>query len=208
MCIGTHPFIPALNTAKVEMVYQTPGGIAENVLYFTDATSYDPTDIGVLSGEIKAWWDDTLRNWQSSSMSLIKVRAQDISVEDGAFWEYTAGLPSPGLAPATILPGNVTGAIKFSTGRAGRSFRGRNFFIGLSEPYVTGDTIDPVLIAGVMTSYAGLDDPAVISKGKQSVVSLCHNGVWLTDAVTTPVNGRSMDNTVDSQRRRLLHRGS
>ncbi len=208
MCIGTHPFIPAENTVKVEMVYNTPGGIAENTLYFADATSWDASDVGVIAGEIKAWWEDTIRNWQSTGVSLAKVRAQDISVEDGNFWEYTAGLPEAGLGATAVLPQNVTGAIKFSTGRAGRSYRGRNFFVGLGEAYVTGDTIDSTLIAGVMTGYEGLDDPAVISKGHQVVVSYCQNGEWLTDAVVTAVNGRSFDNTVDSQRRRLTHRGS
>lgn len=208
MCTGTHPFIPAENTVKVEMVYNTPGGIAENILYFQDATSWDASDVGVLAGEIKAWWEDTIKPFQSSGVSLAKVRAQDISVEDGNFYEYTAGLPEAAAGGTPVLPGNVTAAIKFSTGRSGRSYRGRNYFVGIGEAWVVGDTIDSGWSANIMTAYEGLDDPAVISKGQQAVVSYCQNGAWLTDAVVTLVQSRSMDLTIDSQRRRLLHRGA
>jgi len=208
MCTGTHPFIPAENTVKVELVYQTPGGLAVNDIYFADDTSYNLEDIGVLAGEIKAWWATEVAGLVSSGVTLQKVRATDISEENGNFFEYTAGLPAAGTYPSSVLPGNVTGAIKFSTFRSGRSYRGRNFVVGLSEGAVTGDTILPDFTNGYKNAYDGLDDPAVISKGHQVVVSLCQNGVWLTNAVVTPVTSRSMDNTVDSQRRRLTGRGA
>lgn len=207
MCEGSHPYIPAANTVKAEMVYQGPGGVMVNDLYFMDPTGWVQEDLGVLAQNLRDWWVTSLKPHQSNQISLNKVRVTDLSSETGGYFEYSTDLPQSGGFASPVLPSNVTAAIKFSTANRGRSYRGRNYIVGLAEGHVDGDTLTGFTVPDFTTAYNALDDGAVIEKGRQVVVSTCQNGVWLTDAVVTPVNARSLDNTVDSQRRRLLHRG-
>lgn len=207
MCTGSHPYIPAADTVKVEMVYQGPGGVMVNDIYFSDPTGWVQEDLGVLAQNMRDWWVDSLKPHMSNQMQLNKVRVTDLSSETAGYFEYSTDLPQTGGYASGILPSNVTAAIKFSTAKRGRSYRGRNYIVGIAEGHVDGDTLNPAFITDFTSAYNALDDGAVIEKGHQVVVSYCQNGVWLTDAVVTPVNARSLDNTIDSQRRRLLHRG-
>jgi len=207
MCTGTHPFIPAANTAVVRMIFQTAGGLAMNVLHFTKPDGWDASSLLDLCDAVDSNYETTVKTFVSSDVLLKEVQAQDVSVEDGPFNSLVV-LAAGGLNER-VLPDNVTLAVSFRSGFTGRSRRGRLFHVGLTESQVTGDRLAASVQANLTTVYNEwfnsivADMPTV----EHVIVSYCHNGAWRTDALVTPVTALSIDDTTDSMRKRLLGRG-
>jgi hypothetical protein len=207
MCTGDHPFIPAADTAVVRMIYQTPGGEAMNVLHFSNPSGWSSSSLLDLCTAVDDSWETNFRDAASVDITLKEVTAQDVSVEEGA--GNSLVVLSSGTAASPVLPSNVTLAISFRSGFAGRSRRGRMFFVGLYEAAVTGDQ----LTAGGQAAMIGraqdffADIATAVPDTQHVVVSYCHDGAWRTEGLVTPITSYLVDNTTDSMRKRLLGRG-
>lgn len=202
-----HPFIPFSNVCKVELVFSQYSQIIENTFHWrNDAGAFTATDMGDLAQFMIDWWSDHCKSIYSVDLSLSKYKARDLTTQispsiEGSIIPAVAGTHnSPGL------PTNVTAAIKFNTGFSGRSYRGRNYICGLAEDAVTGDTLDAGIVSQVITAYDLLLS-APPADWVLVVASQYNNGAWRTTGVATPVTTFTMDNLVDSQRRRLAGRG-
>jgi len=202
------PFIPAENTARIIMGFTQGGQQVANQFYAQFPTQPDKDDLAALAVVIKNWWIDFIQPIQSSTVSLVRIELTDITEEAGEQVTYTGGLPLSGDEGAPALPNNVTVSVKLTTGFSGRSKRGRQYFIGL----VNTQLVDPNhILLGMITTlqdaYSALID-AISDAGWQMVVaSFVSGGVPRLTAELTPVIAASVNQTLDSQRRRLPERG-
>lgn len=210
MCTGSHPFIPAENTARVEMIYSASGTRIENVFHFQSDVPWTAASLEELTHQVFTGWLGDMQAVQSQGATLEMIRAVDIDVEDGNVFEYTGFTPNQGSIANPIMPGNVTLSIKFGSTRTGRSYRGRMYFIGLVENATTGNVVETSyrddIVANTQSLFTEVQDgmPGV----QHVIVSYCNNGAWRTTAAVTPVATYSADVNVDSQRRRLNGRGT
>jgi len=207
MCTGTHPYIPAENTAEVRLNYATLGGVAQNVINFRKGSAWTSSDLQDLANDVKDSWETNISTDVTEDISLDTIVATDLSSETGPQYTLPAGIAGAIASPA--LPSNVTLAIKFSTDFRGRSYRGRLFYVGLAENQVVGDQVSEAFQTGVQENFAlFFGDILAGSTGAEHViVSRCQDGSWLTDAVVTPVTAYTVDRTIDTQKRRLLGHG-
>lgn len=207
MCSGEHEFIPAGNTAKVRLNYQTPGGTANNVLYFRQDVSWTSETLTALAEQVASSWNDFLSPITSVDVTLFSVEAIDVGVPSGA--GVVVGADITGTLNSPVLPSNVTLSIKFGSGFTGRSRRGRMYFVGLTEIQVAGDEIvdsaQDSLIDNITAFFNEITDTLHVD---HVIVSYCSNGEWRVDAVTTIVTSYSSDFIIDSMRRRLSGRGA
>lgn len=209
-------FVPAPNTLQLEMVYAIWGGIAENV-YHIKGTGVI-TDLGLLANKVAdaaiAWDLAKLVPLRTSAYALQTVRVRDVGVQDGFAIERAVN--QLGSRASQSAPDNVTIAIKWVTGRAGRSYRGRTYHIGLCYDQVASDS----LVAGqpaaftdaygnLITRMSGLDFTGTgLTAAALSVVSASHNKAARVTADVTPITAAVLaDPFTDSQRRRLRGRG-
>jgi len=209
MCIGTHPYIPAANTARVDLVYTQFGQTMMNVLYWQFSAQPGLGELTDLLNNIKDAWLTHIDVNTSNTASVTLLRATDLTVEDGVGVEIDPAASMIGARTSEAEPGNVTAAVKFSTGRTGRSFRGRLYHIGLTTDQVVGNGLTGTVPAEIksgwenfFTAIAGLSP-----NPNHVIVSLCHNKAWRTVAEVTQVLSYSVDPNIDSQRRRLTGRG-
>ncbi len=202
-------FIPAPNTAQIDMVFMYNGQRCENVYHVQQETPYDQTSLAVLAALFKNWWDTDMRPLCPNTLGLVLIVARSLESESAPTIEYSSGLPIAGaITTVGQLPNNVTVAVKWTTALRGRSYRGRTFHLGLRDDMVTGNTVDPTALTALQGGYQGLIDDLDGLPGDLVVVSRYHNNAPRVTAVVTPVQGFSIDSTVDSQRRRLPGRGS
>lgn len=202
------PFVPNSACAMVELVQSMHSQVIENTLYF---------DLGVVPGVIELtdiativrdWWLGHIRDKISSAVSLTSVRATSLQSETAPGVEITASLPAAGLITASpSLPANVTGCITFVTALRGRSFRGRNYIPGLTEAMVTNSTIDNLTVADFVSGYEELLIDLSTEPYDWVVYSRFTANAPRAIGVMTDVVSCKMDQTVDSQRRRLPGRG-
>lgn len=207
------PFVPVPSAIMAELVYNTPGGKAENTLWFTNPATHDASMLLDLCVALGTWWNAELRPVLSNEVSLASIKATSMVTATSPAIEYTTGFPIAGGAANPVLPSNVTIAITFLTAFRGRSNRGRNYIIGLSESAVQGDTIHPDYAADIKAAYDVLQ-AAVTPDGFDWVVASRYSGVDgngdpipRVSGQTTPVTGTKIEPTIDSQRRRLRYRG-
>ena len=139
-----------------------------------------------------------------ASISLFNIHGQ---VYDplGSPWVADFGVSpaEPGTRSGTAESGNVTLAISWRAGLAGRAYRGRIYFPGLVEPDVNAnDTIGTAAVAGLAAVGAAflLNYNAPTGIGQ---LVLFHRNDNLFSTVVSIV----LEALVDSQRRRLAGRG-
>lgn len=211
------PFIPVPNTLQVEMVYFTNGGFAENVYHVHGDGAI--TDVEGLAGSVRdafhTWETAQMRQLRTQDYGLHHMTVRDMGTQGGfALFDGTVIL---GTGPVGAAPDSVTLAVKWSTHRAGRSFRGRTYHIGVPQSVVTRDALDGTYVTNLVAGYQALI-PAISGifgvatpgqAGELCVVSKRQNKAWLATGVTTPiVSAGVVDNFIDCQRRRLKGRGS
>lgn len=198
------------DTALVEIVTASPNATMVNTLYVKKADAWNLVDLEEVATLVWDWWDASIAPMVSDAVDLVKVRARDMSAPNSWVYEYTDSTPVNGNVSAGILPGNATMTVKFGTGLAGRSKRGRNYVIGLTEDQVSGDNVAGATVSAYIAAYEGLQT-LLVAEGMAHVVASRAN---CTDP-ETPCSGNtytvinySSDGVVDSQRRRLAGRGA
>lgn len=203
-------FIPVANVCMVELIYTWDGQRCENTLYIEFPGAWTVLTMTALLTEITDWWSTEMAIELSSDLTLVLVRGSDLSSQNGIFVESTGNLPVSGVNVTESVPNNVAGCITFGTGLRGRSYRGRNYIPGMTNANVANNTIAPTSLGNIEAAYAALSSyiQNVDIGCDHVVVSRYTNNAPRTAGITTPVISYTMDNIVDSQRRRLPGRGS
>jgi len=192
---------PVYPTAyQVEVRGQLHGQLVENVWHVQGPDPFDAT----VAADIAA-------TFQTGYVSLMAPLSADYTISEvfvhnlagTASGEFTLGIspPQEGGEANPALPGNVAFCISLRTALAGRRFRGRKYITAIPETAVTGNTLDSTHVADILSGAATLMADLTANGTPMSVFS--RTGLTLV-GVTAIV---AVDNTVDSQRRRLTGRG-
>lgn len=208
-------FVPVPNTVEAEIRVTSQGQKCENTLWFEFAAAPGVVDLTDLGADLLSWWTTYIAPNTSSVVQLREILLRDMS-SPTALQHVTVPLTALfGSNTPNIMPGNVTMSISFRTALRGRSFRGRNYAIGITEDQCAGNSFVAGLTATWAAAYAPLLDPANVS-GSNWVIASRFSGVDPTTkkpipratGVTTPVTAVNVvDDNVDAMRRRLTGRG-
>jgi hypothetical protein len=201
-------FIAIPETAQVTMVYTGPNqNRMVNVYHFIRPTlGWDPDALGDLGEALLAWENDTAKAQRSQEITCIGVECRDLSIQNSFVVTVAAIPPIAGTRGSPVLPANVTLAVSLRTPFAGRSFRGRTYWIGLSEGSVQGDFVIPAVAQGILAAVRELvEDVPQALNAQLAVVSRYSNGAPRGVGIATPVTAVTLvDARVDTQRRRLV----
>lgn len=196
-------FVPAENTVLLELVYDWQGETAENTLYFEKSDGWDIGEMQNLATDVNEWWNENLAPITSSSVELEVIRVTKLDTQFDLFYELAPAVPYQGDETDPSMPNNVSVTTTFQSGKRGRSFRGRNYFVGLTENNVSGNLVDPVFQAALQTAYELLNGAISTTLTDHVVVSRFGNGIPRVDAIVSEVIAYRAGQTIDTQRRRL-----
>jgi hypothetical protein len=209
------PFVPVPNTALVEMRMLLDAQQVENTLYFDFGATPVIGDLTSIANAMITWWESAYSTAITTSVELREVVATDLSSATGPQVSISPAVPAFGDLNDAPLPNNVTLTVSFRTANRGRSFRGRNYVVGLGETQVAGNTVAPSVITAFDGIYSQLLASPVAAIATWVVVSR-FSGVdpvtgepipRVTGIATPIISVTVVDNVVDSQRRRLPKRG-
>lgn len=197
------------NVAKADVIHSWDGQLVENTLYFFSTVPITQANIQALADGLRSYWQTVMLPLMSSQVGFLVVETTHMTPVPALTGASAATVPNAGGDSNPASPNSTTLAVSFRTGVSGRSYRGRNYWIGLTEPNVVNSTVSTTLAAAVAAAYAGMI-------GLNSVADDWRWGVYSrrlnnADRETGMFNDVTsvviVDHVVDSQRRRLPGRG-
>lgn len=204
-------FISVPNTAEATMIYSGPNNNRMvNVYHFLRGVEgWDPDSLQALGEALLDWERNYARGNRSNQVRCLGVECRDLNTKDSFLVSVVAVPAIVGSIVQGVLPANVTLALSFRTPFAGRSFRGRSYWIGLAEGDVSGDFVSAGRGDGIVNAGIALKDVVAPAVGAQLVVvSRYSDGQPRAVGIATPVTTVGIaDFRVDTQRRRLVGEG-
>lgn len=200
------PSVPTPNVAEIEIRTTLDGQPIENTLYAEFVGTITGAILDALAVAVEDWFATNLIPWLSDHLVMREVYVHDMSAGSGLQATSNTHSGTTGAITTVAMPGQVAWVVKFLTGLAGRSFRGRNYVGGLSSTYCAGDFITAGFAAGIVGAYQMLLTGGGIlpTDWQWVVVSRQSGGVPRVTGLTTPVNNVGFtDLIVDTQRNRL-----
>lgn len=201
-------FIPTADCARTDIQLVSAGQQVHNILWFKGATTWTETDRTDLNTALLTWWTTFMRPFYTASVSLSQITTVN---------QESQSAPSSVLIVSPVVPGtnggassaNSTAAVAtLRTALRGRSYRGR-FYAG---PLPAAQLTDQITLslgeaATLIAAFNGLLVAVAALSKTWVVVSKQFNKVQRPAGVATPITAVSVDQYIDSQRRRLGGRG-
>jgi hypothetical protein len=192
------------------------GQQVENTDWFRFLDPYGAPEMTLLGDNLLIWWQDEYEPLVSSGVQLREIVLTDMASATGPQVTVVPATPVTGDNTANIVPGNVTLSVSFRTASRGRSFRGRNYVVGLTEDQIVGNDFAAGVTASWEAAYTALIAVPAGSSAEWVVVSrfsgvdpVTHAPIPRVAGIATPVTAVVVvDNFVDSARRRLTTRGN
>jgi hypothetical protein len=188
----------------------------ENTLWFDMGEAPSEANLLVLNNALAAWWADFYAPLVAADVQLVEIACTSMDTATGPQIILPAPPGTFGLVGQPALPNSVSLAVSFRTATRGRSFRGRNYVVGLTETQVTNNTVTSGVASSWQAAYAELltfaDTP-----GNTWVVASRFSGVdagtgqpipRVTGLATQITSVTVVDQIIDGQRRRLPKRGN
>lgn len=209
------PFVPVPNTCLVEFRMTLDAQQVENTLWFEFAGAPTPAGMLAMAAELQSWWETEYADLTSTATQLREVVVTDMTTISGPQVSSVPAVAAFGTQSSPPLPSNASLTVSFRTALRGRSFRGRNYLVGLVEDANTGNNITPGFVVSVIDAYSLLLPAGGAVTSAEWVVASRFSGVDgdgvpipRATGVTTPITSVVVvDNIIDSQRRRLPGRG-
>jgi hypothetical protein len=195
---------------------ESMGQQIENTLWFELG---DPPTVATLDDlleGVQGWWKDNVKPITSSRVAVREYVATSMESATAPQSSITGDLLDVGANTPNPMPLGTTLTVSFRTAFRGRSFRGRNYVVGLTEDQVDGNSALAGTVTAWLEAYQALL-PAALATGWRWVVVSRYSGIDPTtkkpiprvEGLHTPVtNVVVVDEFIDSQRRRLTTRGN
>lgn len=200
-------YFPVPNCVQIDMLYHKDANdnVVENVYHVGTTVAADQTFLASLVNVFETWESATMRSQRDTDVALDRIIARDLSSANGQVFTKPENIA--GTRAGTHLPAHCSWAIKWSTGKRGRSFRGRTFHIGLGLADLNAadpNTVDATRAAAIVAAYGGLLTSIGTFGASLVVVQRKSAGNWINPPLTHPITAATFtDLNVDSQRRRL-----
>lgn len=202
-------FIPTTNCAKVAIEYLWEGQNCVMTLWFTRSFQPDQAALDALAQYIGTNFVNMLIPSQASNCTFERCTATRQESANDIQGVFIPSVPVPGTGGLVSVPLNCSWVFTHVTTLRGRSFRGRTYPPGLTETILTSaGQGDSIILGGIAAGYLQWlitnPPPAWV----WSVVSHFADHLPRAAGLATPIIQVAFDTLLDSQRRRLMGRGS
>lgn len=201
----SRPFIPNVNAASVELIYQYGSVVCENVIHIKKGSPYTLAELQAVRTVVINWWNATYKANIHTNVSLVRVRTKALDTNTSPMEDYTLPAASPGSVGGTGTTNAVSFCVKLASGLSGRSNRGRWYVAGLPNSATASTTQVSAAYAAAIVAALGTLKANLLANGDTLVISSYrHNKAWRAAANNEDVISIvAVDLTIDTQRRRL-----
>jgi hypothetical protein len=180
-------FIPVPNTVIAELRGTLNGENVENTLYFHRSDAWDVTSMGVLAAALGLWYRTGIVDNLSNEYQYRECYVADLTTASGLAVLNATGAGDDGGVGSEAGSNQNAFCVRFTTGRRGRSYRGRNYIPGVPESRVAGGRVSSVFADLMVAAYTILDGYGDLFGAEWSVVSRYADGAPRAFGISTPV---------------------
>jgi hypothetical protein len=204
-----------INTCLAEIRMTWAGQQVENTTYWDFGEEPLFADMTALATALANWWSANIADLVSDQVRIREVTVTSLDSATGPQANFVPPTFIDGALESPSLPNINSLSVSFRTALRGRSFRGRNYVVGLTESQVTDNTVDVPTTEGYQAAYTALRTGATASIAAWSVVSrysgvdpVTKKPIPRVEGIATPITSVVIvDPIIDGQRRRLPSRG-
>lgn len=197
------PFHPVTNCIELVIEGTQFGEMRRNVLHAVTSGVVTDPDVDDAAAAVGAWLASSgVIHLFSPTVTFQGIKATDISAA-GGYQTYFNMANQAGEATGNPLPGGVACCVSLHTAHGGRSGRGRIYHYGMTVPMLDtsdGSLIESTSLGAIHNGYNDLVSAFDAIGPKLAVASRKLQIAYTVTSVT-------VDNKIDSQRRRLAGRG-
>lgn len=203
-------FIPVPNTCELLVIGSWVGQEIVTTFNFKFPSPITIGQMTAMAIQGVLSWQDHIMPQTSEKYGLTSVKCTDISSATGSVGQSFPGAPISGTVGGPSVNLNAAMVISEHTLLRGRSYRGRIYVPGIPQSDLAnaGQMGDGARIAVIDAYTDFINDLEIAYSCVHVVVSRQQNNVPLTTGIATEIETYSANVDLDSQRRRLVGRGS
>ncbi|KKL06218.1 hypothetical protein LCGC14_2598240 [marine sediment metagenome] len=198
-------FQKVVDAAEIVIEYVGNAQVLKNVIHASKSGGYVLADLTALAVAVDANITAAWLGNQTQDVSYVQTIVRGLALENDLEAIDNTGAAAGGVL-SKGLPGNVTLAIKRTSGLTGRSARGRLYWIGIPAAQLSIDenVVDTTAVADIVSNVESMRASINATVWTPAIVSRFTNGVARSEGKLFTWTGSSaVNNNVDSQRRRL-----
>lgn len=201
-------FIPVPDAVEVVLRFTWGGQVVAITLSFKGIAPATVTTLTAIAGAVITWWQTNMRALTVTGVTLNSVSATALDSASAPGIVVPVTTSNVGTAAGSSSSNNVTLATTFLTALRGRSYRGRNYFVGMSVNNLANSIqANASFGTALQAAYVALGTAAAAAGFDWVVVSRYTANAPRVTGVSTVVTGVQQELYIDSQRRRLFGRG-
>lgn len=202
-------FIETSLTARCSLEFHYLGQLCVITLWFQADVDFDVDMLEALADALIDWVIDDLIGNLSNALVFDGVRATAQHSESAPSIFNPAPASTVGAQTGASQSPQTAAVVSFRTDQRGRSYRGRNYLPGIPDTQL----LNPGNLTGtamglLALSYAALEDVESLLDVTHVVTSHYTGGAARPSGVNTPITEYSVDQPLDTQRRRSWGRGA
>ncbi len=164
-------FVPVPDVGEFTVVQSLHGQEVDNVYHIRKEGGWDSGSLADMCVVLISWYNDSFSTQTSVALQYQRVKARDLTTSSGAVADIAFPAASGGDDIHDALANQDSASVNHTTGRAGRSFRGRTSFSGVPDTNKLNNTLKPEYVAWLLTQVDALDAAILAGGGTWGVVS-------------------------------------
>lgn len=201
-------FIPMPECAMFEVFLTANGQSMENVYHLQWDAPFDEAALLDAIGTIQAWLSLSWAPIVGAGISCVGIKGTALDDDSAVTATATLGEPITGELAEQLIPMSSNAVISWRTGLRGRSYRGRTYHVGITEPQQEAGELTTTALASITTCYQAFRTAIGATPYSHVIVSRYHNKVARTTGVANLVSGMVVRGALRSQRRRNVGIGA
>lgn len=197
------PFIPTPECLELMPVFSLNNATWSNVLHLSVENPENGFTHEACREAYIEWFSDNMVNLISDQCALQRIVTRDVSQDDGTIFDYSLPVALEGTRASPAMPSNIAVCVTKRSSFAGRSRRGRIYYAGITEDWMVGNILSAGLVEDLLDAHTAMFAAWAVAEAGLVIRSLYTGNVARTEGVKTPVISFSVDQRVDTQRKRL-----
>ena len=171
-------FVPVPDVAEFVVVQTLDGQIVNNVYHVKKEGGWTSSSMADMAVVFISFYNDDLAPLLSNHIQFQLVKCRDLTTESGAVATVNFPALSGGDNNVIALPAQCSASCQHTTGRAGRSYRGRTSVAGITIGSVNNNILQESTANAITDAFDALDAAIIAAGGTWGIVSKYSGYTW------------------------------